>query len=126
MSQLWVIPILCWLASCSILERPSKPDFIVYFQERSATVDTIAEPIIAHAASRANAMPDTVVTVYGYTDSAASPRADLLLSQQRAQHVADALVANGVAPSRIVRQGRGQTGDDPGVESRRVEIDVSR
>ena len=42
-------------------------------------------------------MPDATVTVRGYSDSAASAQADVLLSQQRAQHVADALVADGVA-----------------------------
>jgi len=68
--------------------------------------------------------PDTRVTVVGYTDNAGSRQADATLSQQRAQAVADALVANGVAASRLVRAGRGQTGEDPGVASRRVEISL--
>jgi len=33
-------------------------------------------------------------------------------------------VADGVAASRLVRTGRGQTGEDPDVASRRVEIGV--
>jgi outer membrane protein OmpA-like peptidoglycan-associated protein len=65
------------------------------------------------------------VSVLGYTDSAGRPQDDVLLSQHRAQNVADALVADGVAAGRITRQGRGQTGEDPGVASRRVEIDIS-
>jgi outer membrane protein OmpA-like peptidoglycan-associated protein len=48
----------------------------------------------------------------------------VLLSQARAQAVADALVADGVAASRLVRKGQGQTGANPGVASRRVEITV--
>jgi len=64
------------------------------------------------------------VQVIGYTDSAGSPQADIVLSQQRAQAVADALVADGVASSRLVRLGQGQTGGNPGVMSRRVEIRI--
>ena len=125
MPQSSIILTLLSLSSCTLLEGAPKPDYIVFFTQRSATIDTVAAPIIARAAAKANSMPDAVVTVYGYTDSAASPQADVLLSQQRAQHVADALVADGVASGRIMRQGRGQTGGDPGVASRRVEIDVT-
>ena len=78
--------------------------------------------MIALAAQRANNEPAAPATVVGYTDSAGSPPADVALSQQRAQTVADALVADGVAANRVVRTGRGQTGDNPGIASRRVEI----
>jgi len=98
------------------------PPYIVYFQERSAQLDDQARSLIALVAQRANAEPAIPVNVIGYTDSAGSPPADVQLSQQRAQTVADALVANGVAANRLVRTGRGQTGTDPGVASRRVEI----
>ncbi len=100
----------------------SGPPYIVYFQERSAQLDDQARSLIALVAQRANAEPAVPVNVIGYTDSAGSPPADVQLSQQRAQTVADALVANGVAANRLVRTGRGQTGTDPGVASRRVEI----
>ena len=126
MRQNSIILILCSLSSCAMLDGAPKPNYIVFFQQRAATVDPVAAPIVARAAEKAKSMPDASVTVYGYTDSAASPQADVLLSQQRAQHVADALVADGVSSGRIVRRGRGQTGGDPGVASRRVEIDVTR
>jgi outer membrane protein OmpA-like peptidoglycan-associated protein len=48
----------------------------------------------------------------------------MALSVLRAKAVADTLVADGVPIERIVRQGRGQTHEDPGIASRRVEIDV--
>jgi outer membrane protein OmpA-like peptidoglycan-associated protein len=121
----WIILGMCILPSCTMLGLGPKPDYIVFFQQGSVTVDPTAAAIIARAAAKARTMPDATVTVYGYTDSAASPQADVLLSQQRAQHVADALVADGVAPGRILRHGRGQTGNNPGVASRRVEINVS-
>jgi hypothetical protein len=80
--------------------------------------------VVAQAAQRTNADPAARVEVSGYTDSAGSPQADVLLSQQRAQAVADALVASGVAADRLVRKGQGQTGGNPGIASRRVEITV--
>ena len=122
----WIILGMCFLSSCAILGLVPKPDYIVFFQQDSVTVDPTAAAIIARAAAKARTMPDAAVIVRGYTDSAASAQADVLLSQQRAQHVADALVADGVASGRISRQGRGQTGNNPGVASRRVEINVSR
>jgi OmpA-OmpF porin, OOP family len=109
------------LAACSLF-APSAPPYIVYFQERSARLDATAHDVVALVARRANEAPASRVEVIGYTDSAGSPPADVLLSQQRARTVADALAANGVAADRIVRSGRGQTGEDPGIASRRVEI----
>ncbi len=107
------------LSACS-----SGGPYIVYFQERSAQLDPAARNLIALAAQRANEEPAAPVSVVGYTDSAGSPPADVLLSQQRAQAVADALAASGVAPTRLRRVGRGQTGAEPGIANRRVEIDI--
>jgi len=119
--------LLAWLvlllSACSFF-GPSNPPYLVYFQERSAQLDAPARSVIVLAARRAGEQPAAPVTVVGYTDSAGSPPADVLLSQQRAQAVADALVANGVTANRLARAGRGQTGGDPGVASRRVEITV--
>jgi outer membrane protein OmpA-like peptidoglycan-associated protein len=109
------------LGACSF---SSGAPYLVYFQERSAGLDAQAQDVVALAARRANAAPAAPVEVVGYTDSAGSPPADVLLSQRRAQAVADALVANGVAANRLVRMGRGQTGENPGVASRRVEITI--
>ena len=109
--------------ACSLL-APSNGPYLVYFQQRSAQLDAPSRSLIAEAAQRASAEPAAQVTVAGYTDSAGSPPADVALSQQRAQVVADALIADGVAANRIARTGRGQTGGDPGIASRRVEITI--
>ena len=109
------------LSACSLF-GPSKPHYVVFFEEGSAQLDTQARGVIAQVARRANDDPAAAVEVIGYTDSAGSPQADVLLSQQRAQAVADALIANGVSANRLVRKGRGQTGGSPGIASRRVEI----
>jgi outer membrane protein OmpA-like peptidoglycan-associated protein len=117
--------LLVSLSSCALLSPASRPDYLVFFSQRSPEINTEAAAIVARAAERAKTLPNAVVTVYGYTDSAGSLSADRLLAQQRAQNVANSLVVDGVAPSRIVRQGRGQTRGDAGVASRRVEIDIS-
>ena len=101
------------------------PGYVVFFAERSSALEPAAADVVAQAATAANAAPDKAVLVRGWTDSAGSTSDDIALSQQRAKRVADGLVADGVAASRITRQGRGQTGNDPGVESRRVEIILS-
>ena len=115
--------LLLALPACSLF-GPSGPHYVVFFQERSAQLDAPARGVIAQVARRANADPAAPVEVRGHTDSSGSPRADELLSQERAQAVADALVADGVAADRLVRKGQGQTGATSGVASRRVEITV--
>ena len=117
---LWLLLVL---SACSLV-GPSGPPYLVYFQERSAQLDAPARNVIALAALRANDEPAAPVDVIGYTDSAGSPPADVLLSQHRAQAVADALVAYGVAANRLVLVGRGQAGGDPGIASRRVQITI--
>jgi outer membrane protein OmpA-like peptidoglycan-associated protein len=117
--------LLLSLASCAMVVGPTAaPGYLVFFTEHSADIDPPAASVIAQAAAAAKASPGLPVQVRGYTDSAGNPSADVLLSQRRAQRVSDALVADGVDPARITRQGRGQTGEDPGVASRRVEIDI--
>jgi outer membrane protein OmpA-like peptidoglycan-associated protein len=118
-----VLLLLLFLSACSLF-GPSGPNYVVYFQERSAQLDAPARRVVAQVAKRARAEPAAPVEVSGYTDSAGSSQADVLLSQQRAQAVTDALIADGVAANRLVRKGQGQTGSNPGVASRRVEITV--
>jgi len=112
------------LAACTLF-GPGTPRYAVFFPERSAQLDAAAQDVVARVAERARANPEARVRVVGYTDSAGSSQADVALSQQRAQAVADALAADGVAAGRMVRAGRGQSGEDPGVASRRVEISMS-
>jgi len=118
-----VFLLLLVLSACSLF-GPSGPHYVVFFQERSSQLDAPARSVIVQIARRASANPAAPVEVTGYTDSAGSARADVVLSQERAQAVADALVASGIAANRLVRKAHGQTGSNPGVASRRVEITV--
>jgi hypothetical protein len=109
------------LSACGLFGGPR---YVVFFNERSAQLDSPAQRVIAQVAAHAKDNPSAKVEVAGYTDSAGSPAADVLLSKQRATALADALEANGVAAGRLVLHGRGQTGGNPGVESRRVDISI--
>ncbi len=118
-----LIPALLLLAvtSCGMM-RPERPAYVVFFDEKSPSLNASASGVIAEAAAAAKASPGTAVIVRGYTGSNGGVQTDIVLSQARAQTVSDALVADGVAPGRITREGLGQTQGEPGVESRRVEI----
>ncbi len=120
-----LIPALFLLAvtACGMM-GPGHPAYLVFFDEKSPALNASASGVIAEAATAAKASPGSTVVVRGFTGSRGSPVADVTLSQQRAQAVADALVADGVEAGRITREGRGQTQGEPGVESRRVEIEI--
>src|SRR5690348_10927155 len=104
-----VLPVL---SACSLFG--TSPHYVVFFKERSAQLDATARGVIVEAARRANAEPAAPVEVRGHTDSFGSPQADVLLSQERAQAVVNALVQNGVAANRLVRNAQGQTRANPG------------
>ena len=59
-----------------------------------------------------------------YADQLGSTEANRTLTRLRAQVVRDTLVADGVPSNRIILQPKGAQGGDPGVESRRVEIEL--
>ena len=90
-----------------------------------ATLDRVAENLVQY--------PNSVIDVYGYTDTTGSESFNQRLSEQRAQAVADYLISRGVASSRIRWQGFGEdtryaVGDNNTAEgralNRRVEIKI--
>ncbi|WP_317705469.1 OmpA family protein [Methylomarinovum caldicuralii] len=53
--------------------------------------------------------PETLIEITGHTDSTGSEEYNLQLSQRRAQAVAQYLIAQGVAPNRIIARGMGES-----------------
>ena len=100
------------------------PSYVVFFTAFSSQLSDEALDVVREAAQIARAQGDTQVIVEGYVDQAGGPAANASLSLSRAQRVADALVQAGVARDRIRLEPRGAAGD-PGVVSRRVEIDIT-
>lgn len=100
------------------------PSFLVFYTPFSANLDTEATRLVAEAAKAALAEPSRRVMVLGYADQAGSPESNRTLTKLRAEVVRDTLVVDGVPASRITLQPKGAQGGDPGVESRRVEIEL--
>ncbi len=90
------------------------------------TLNNVAESLITY--------PNSLIDVYGFTDTTGAPATNQRLSEQRAQAVADYLAARGVARARIATQGFGEqydylrvkTGDNINEPlNRRVEIKIT-
>ncbi len=87
------------------------------------TLDNVASTMIDY--------PNSLIDVYGHTDSTGSDSFNQGLSERRARSVADYIIARGVDRRRIMTQGFGETQPvaDNGTESgralnRRVEIKI--
>ncbi len=117
--------LLAGLAACTAVPaEPLGPTYVVFFTPFSADLDDAALGVIADAGRAAQGAPGHRVVVAGYADRIGSTAANQTLSKLRAQVVADTLAANGVDRGRISLRPKGSVGGDPGVESRRVTIDI--
>lgn len=108
------------------------PDGVTFARGSSAinpgfyeTLNSVADTLVRY--------PNSLIDVYGFTDTTGSAATNQRLSEQRAQAVADYLIARGVARSRIATQGFGErveylrvrTGDNVDEPlNRRVEIKI--
>jgi outer membrane protein OmpA-like peptidoglycan-associated protein len=112
------------LGACT---QPAPPDhvFPVFFTPFSSSLDAPAQAIVARAAAASKLTPKLTVYVAGYADPTGAPGDAVQLSKARAAAVTELLVADGVPRSQIVHTAVGTPPDSqPGVESRRVEIDI--
>jgi outer membrane protein OmpA-like peptidoglycan-associated protein len=105
-------------------------NYPVFFQPWSAAIDAHGTSTIKIAAKAALANPNDPVVVTGSADTVGGEAANKDMALTRAQVVADALVADGVAQSRIAIVSTGELAS-PGVAagsyaqfSRRVLIKV--
>jgi outer membrane protein OmpA-like peptidoglycan-associated protein len=89
------------------------------------TLNNVAETLVKY--------PNSLIDVYGFTDTTGAPATNQRLSEQRAQTVADYLAARGVARARMATKGYGEqydylrvkTGDNVNEPlNRRVEIKI--
>jgi outer membrane protein OmpA-like peptidoglycan-associated protein len=85
------------------LDIPSE----VSFDFDSAAIKPAFVPSLTKVANVLKEYPNTQVIVVGYTDNIGSEVYNLGLSQRRAQSVADFLSQQGVAPQRLMTEGRG-------------------
>lgn len=111
------------VGACSSLNRTTP--YVVFFTADSAQIDEAANKVIQDASVAAGRAAGTAVVVAGYADPAGGVAYNRALSEARAQNVAEALRAAGVAPSRISVRPRGPVAAQGlANESRRVEIRI--
>jgi outer membrane protein OmpA-like peptidoglycan-associated protein len=114
------------------IQTPAPKDWMVFFDFNSTKIDPDAAATITDASNVAKSMPNSKVTVTGYTDTVGGDAYNKALSMRRANAVRDGLIANGVAPGSINVVGSGeqgllvQTGQQVNqAKNRRVSILVS-
>ncbi len=103
------------------------------FATGSASINQTFRQTLNRVAESLKQYPNSIVDVYGYTDSTGSDSFNQRLSEQRAQAVASYLTSQGVASARIRWQGFGENSQyfkgDNATEygralNRRVEIKI--
>jgi len=80
----------------------------IYFRPASARLDAQSRPLLAEVEGVVGKFPSLKVEVSGHTDSDGSPDANKLLSERRAEAVADALAAADVPPAQVAAAGYGE------------------
>lgn len=103
----------------------------VTFTTGSATINNEFRATLRDVADSLQRYPNSLIDVYGHTDSTGSDSFNQGLSERRAQTVEDFLVAQGVDRSRIRSQGFGETSPiadnatpEGRARNRRVEIKI--
>lgn len=106
----------------------------VTFASGSATINSAFYNSLDSVADSLIRYPNSLIDVYGFTDTTGSDALNQRLSEQRAQAVADYLVRKGVARGRIATRGYGESYDYLRVKTadnvneplnRRVEIKIT-
>ena len=104
----------------------------VNFDFNSAALTTVSKSNLDKLAGVMVQYPDTIINVYGHTDSKGTDEYNLTLSQKRANSVIDYLVSKGIARTRLNAMGMGEkdpiasNDTDAGrAKNRRVEFAIT-
>jgi outer membrane protein OmpA-like peptidoglycan-associated protein len=105
----------------------------ILFETNMATLRPSSDHQLRNIVAIMKAYPNTDIKIGGYTDNTGNPKANLKLSQERANSVMAALIKNGVAPERMKAEGYGQqhpvaSNDTPEgrQKNRRVDVRVAK
>jgi outer membrane protein OmpA-like peptidoglycan-associated protein len=117
----------------SALAACAPAQFTIYFGFDKDTLDAAANTVVGNIVSAASALSNPLLSVVGHTDTVGSVAYNQGLSERRANRVAGALEAEGVARDAMTVAGRSEnelavpTGDnvrEP--RNRRVEVNISQ
>jgi outer membrane protein OmpA-like peptidoglycan-associated protein len=126
MRRIMILFLICFSASQAHAAEPTTPNYVVFFQEWSAKLDDAAQAVISHAADYAKAHPGFPVHVNAFADPTGSRKANILLTDLRAQIVMDQMQADGISERRLIGRGHGSVHFAlTSQESRRVEISIA-
>jgi peptidoglycan-binding protein ArfA len=118
--------------SCAHLRSDIKASGPITFDTNGSALSPAVKQTLDQVADKLKACPGETVTVNGYTDNSGSDAVNSPLSTQRADAVADYLVARGVARDHLTAKGLGAAdpiadngSPDGQAKNRRVEILVN-
>jgi outer membrane protein OmpA-like peptidoglycan-associated protein len=101
---------------------------VIIFDSRSSMLNSAAHREVGYVASRLNQYPDTKILIKGFTENYGSYNDNMTLSRNRAEAVKNALIEQGISPSRIFASGYGPSSSGDSDYNRqmseRVEITV--
>lgn len=90
------------------LRRTGRVSLYVTFRTNSADLDIGAAPVLQQVRDALQEDPALRLRLIGHTDNQGGPTVNVPLSQRRAQAVRAWLIQNGIAPDRLLAEGRGQ------------------
>lgn len=115
-----------------LLEELNAKGFItlyINFDTNKWDIKADAQPTLAEVAKMLKAQPSLQISVEGHTDNVGTAAANKTLSENRAKSVMSAIVAQGVAATRLAAKGFGQESpiadnrsEDGRAKNRRVEL----
>jgi outer membrane protein OmpA-like peptidoglycan-associated protein len=113
------------LAALEAAVSKQAPTFSVMFDMNSSRLSHQALKVLEEVAKVAKNLPYHTVTITGYTDEMGGRKHNLILSQNRAAAVRDALIKLGVEQNRITAVGAGElSGKEIDPRHRRVDIQI--
>ena len=99
------------------------PSYVIHFEEDKSDLSGDSTKVLNQVANAARAMPDAKIHVVGFTDPEGGWKYNLVLSQNRANTVAQTLMHMGVDRNRLHAIGKGEiSGPKVMPENRKVVI----